>query len=139
MPDVKTRSVVCLAAAVWEVVRFAALYFLISVQPAFLLNSNNAFNLLWFGSVQLLLVAVLVFLALYPREYSTYLRLARLGKLLSLPAGFAVLFTAGFTGGVEALESAALRYAEFFVPIGILFVDLILFVFLLTYRTPEED
>lgn len=137
--DVKIRSTLLFAAAVWEVLRFVALYFLLSLQPSLQLNPSNALNLLWFGSVQLVLAAVLVLLAIYPIAYASYLRLARLGKLLSIPPGVAVFLSAGFTGGVQAMQSSALQYAELFVPIGILFVDLILFVYLLTCRSPEED
>jgi hypothetical protein len=137
--DVNTRKTLFAAAAFWEILRFAAIFFLFSLQPIVLVDPVGLFNLLWFGSTQLVLAAGFTLVALYPGKYGLYVNLLRLGKLLAVATAVLVILLGGFTYGPRISSAPAIGFAELLVPPAVFLVDLILFVFLLTYRGAEEE
>lgn len=126
-----------LVCAGWEIVRFAALFAVLTIRPEISAAAAYSAIALWFGSAQLVLAGAFAMLALYPRSYTNYLPLLRLGKFLSLaPAVLALLGGFPVSAGISAPIVTVVRVATPFV---ILAVDSILFLFLLSYRIASEE
>lgn len=130
----KLFFVVC---AAWEVVRFAVIFAILTVQPGAPTAAVYSVIALWFGSGQLVLAAAMVMLGLFPARYRAYLPLIRLGKLLSFgPAILAVVIGIPLTADIGLPLTSIIRMAT---PIVILGVDSILFIFLLSYRISAKE
>ncbi len=126
-----------LVCAGWEVVRFAALFALLTIRPEISAAAAYSAIALWFGSAQLVLAGAFAMLALYPWPHANYLPLLRLGKFLSLaPAVLALLSGFPIAGDVGRPIVTLVRVAT---PFAILGVDSILFLFLLSYRVTSEE
>lgn len=135
MPLVKTLFFI---AAIWELLRFAVLYLLFAARTAGAVASADYFITLWFGAPQLVLSAGFVFAGVFPDRYGVYLNLLRLGKLLALFSGVPAL-------AVElmaVLQGEALGVAvgtRMLAGGGVLAVDLLLLVFLVSLRHEERQ
>lgn len=126
-----------LVCAGWEIVRFAALFALLTIRPEISAAAAYSALALWFGSAQLVLAGAFAMLALYPLSYANYLPLLRLGKVLSLAP--AVLALLNGIAPTAALGTPLLTIVRFAMPFVILVVDSILLLFLLSYRVASEE
>ncbi|TVQ38274.1 MAG: hypothetical protein EA384_09795 [Spirochaetaceae bacterium] len=123
--------------AAWEVVRFAALFAILTVQPGTAGAAVYTVTALWFGSGQLALAAAMAMLGFFPERYRCYLPLVRLAKLLSFgPAILAV--TSGIPVSLDMVSPAA-YLVRAVTPLAVLGVDSLLFFFLLSYRITGEE
>ncbi len=133
MPLVKTLFLI---AAGWELIRFAVLYLLFATHGAGGVIPVDYFITLWFGAPQLALAAAFLFTGLFPQRYGVYLNLLRLGKLLALFSGVPALvveLTAVLSGELPGVAFGTRMLAGG----GVLAVDLLLLVFLLSLRNEE--
>ena len=136
---VNSQKLLFIAAAVWEILRFTAIFFLFSTQPLIMAHPTEAFNILWFGSVQLVFVAGFTFVGFYPQKYASFVSLLRLGKIIALPTALLVILTGGFASGTQAPSSLIMAYANSLVPVAVFVVDLIILVLLLRFRPLGEE
>ncbi len=125
-----------LVAAGWELVRFAALFAILTVRPDGPTPAALSVTALWFGSAQLALVGAFVMVGLFPDRYAVYLPLLRLAKFISI--GPAVLLIVTGLPAVVTTAAAVLDLVRLLTPIVIAGVDSILFLFLLSYRIGDD-
>ena len=152
----KNRKLILLVGSIWEVIRFALLYFLL------LLLVNSSFNpigsilLIWLGSIQLILAAGLFFAWWDMSRYAVLLPLLALGKGLNLiPPILLLIFGSGLfnisgslfqavadvsaeTAVRNILSQESLGFLFLFAG-GILFFDLIFFFIILSYRVRRKE
>ena len=126
-----------LVAAGWELVRFAALFALLTVRPDAPATVAYSVTTLWFGSGQLALAGACIMLAFYPVRYAPYIPLVRLGKFVSIGPALLSLFIGVPVPVISAAPIVDL--VRMATPVAILTVDSILFLFLLSYRVNYGD
>jgi len=126
-------------AAVWEIARFAVLFFLIS---AGFEDESQYFGstTLWFGSAQLGLAAAFLFGAIKPeRLRDVALNIVRTGKILATISGGIAVFTRMYQAILDGTADGPVEWVRD-VPVVLLLlaIDFILALFLLSY-TPSRD
>lgn len=128
-----------LAAGIWELVRFVAVFLSSLAAPAALPNAH--INLLWLAGPALVLAALFFSSAYYPAHIRAYIPILRIGAAVAVITDTAVVITGSYdwtpfsTGASVAAGSRVL----FLLAFGILVVDLLVASLLLSYRAPGRD
>ncbi len=135
MPLIKTLFFI---AAAWELLRFAVLYLLFATQTVDASIPVDYFITLWFGAPQLALAAAFLFMGVFPHRYGPYLNLLRLGKILAVFAGLPAM-AVQLSGTLRGEIVGAALGTRLAAGAGILVVDLLLLVFLVSLRNEEHQ
>ena len=128
-----------LAAGIWELIRFIAVFLSSAVAPAAIPNAH--LNLLWLAGPALLLAALFFSSAYYPAHIRVHIPILRIGAAIAVITDTAVVITGSYdwappgTGASVTGGSGAL----FLIAFGILVVDLLVLAFLLSYRRPPHE
>lgn len=117
-----------IAAGIWELLRFAYLALTVTTQWSFYFESFTLVILLWFGVGQLSISAGFILIPFYPVKSFLVKRLCLLGKILQGIPG--ILIVVLFIGDNKFLFSIP--------PFFILFIDFLLILFLVSYRSPPD-
>ena len=134
------RRLAMLGGALWQVARLVLIMLLIlRVLPEFIPYFHV--NILWAGGSSLLLCGLFVISGFGDAPIRSHLSLMRLGVMLSLFSDAAVVITRSFQTLDERLELGNLRVTRlvFAVAFGIMVVDLLIFITLVSYRVTEHD
>jgi heme/copper-type cytochrome/quinol oxidase subunit 2 len=124
-----------LAAGVWELIRFVAVFLSSATTPATIPNAH--LNLLWLAGPALVLTAVFFSSAYHPDQLRAYLPILRIGGTIAVITDAAVVITGSFDWTVAAPASVGTRVL-FVLAFGVLVVDLIVASYLFAYRLPVE-
>ena len=147
----KIRRVFFLITAIWELLRFLAVFLAVWIVFRRTLETNNQsiYWLLILGNGGLLMSACLLFLYLDPERFRVLLNLARLGKILGLASALLLIILEPVGTGLRFLSVGFLPYriAPFSVLLVIAVVDLIFLFLLFSYQiekasaspSPEQD
>lgn len=125
-----------LAAGIWELIRFVAVFLSAVAAPAAIPNAH--INLLWLAGPALVLAALFFSSAYYPAYIRAYIPILRIGAAVAVITDIAVVITGSYDWtpfSTEASVTADSR-ALFFLAFGVLVVDLIVISLLLSYRLP---
>ncbi|GEM_PF-6302263 len=141
MKYMKARKYSLLLILLWETIRVLILFivvtyvFLKEIQQ----NSQAIYWLLALGAPQLVSLPVAVFIFLEPFRYEGLINVLRIGKVLNIFTMFLVLlnFNSGSITDVLPLKMIPLRIYLFPLTLMILFLDLIFFGLLISYRLRE--
>jgi hypothetical protein len=131
-------QIICLAAAGWELFRYAVLYIGYAVPPETAFGSITYLTILWISAPGTIMAPAFFFLGLYPGRYRQYLNLITLGKLLSIFGGSLYLVAGRQEFSLGYLLNPELN-PEYSFGVLIVVVDLILLVFLLSLKGTPED
>ncbi len=135
MPLIKTLFFI---AAAWELLRFAVLYLLFATRTVDGGIPVDYFITLWFGAPQLALAAAFLFMGVFPDRYGRYLNLLRLGKLLAVFGGMPAM-AVQLSGTLSGEIVGAALGTRLAAGAGVLIVDLLLLVFLVSLRNEEHQ
>jgi hypothetical protein len=120
-------------AALWEILRFTALY-------ALLLRGMGASSpplagivALWFGAGSLATAAAFFFIAYNPQRYGIYALISAVAKGLGLVIGTVLLVFTAAGYDLFGPLTAFFPYSSIIIPGLILFLDLIFLLFLLSF------
>ena len=126
-------AVLFLAAGVWELIRFVAVFLSSAAAPAAVPNAH--LNLLWLAGPALVLAALFFSSAYHPDQLRAHLPILRIGAAIAVITDAAVVITGSFDWTVAAPAAAGTRFL-FLLAFGILVIDLIVVSYLLSYRLP---
>ena len=138
MKYMKTRKYSLLLILLWETIRVFILFlivtyvFLKEIQQ----NSQAIYWLVALGAPQMVSLPVLLFVFLNPLRYEGYVNALRIWKVINIFTMFLVLlnFNSGSIADVLPLKGIPLRIYLFPLTLMILFLDLIFFGLLISYR-----
>ena len=132
----KIHRVFFLTAAIWELLRFFAVFLAVWIVFSRTLETNNQgiYWLLILGNGGLLMSASLLFLYVDPARFRVLLNLVRLGKILGLFSALLLIILEPVGTGLRFLSVGFLPYriAPFSVLLVVSVVDLIM-LFVLLY------
>ncbi|UCF99800.1 MAG: hypothetical protein JSV89_09740 [Spirochaetaceae bacterium] len=137
----KIHRVVFLIAAVWELLRFCALFMAVWITFRQILEADSqaVYWLLIFGNGGLLVAAALLFLYVDPKRFRVLLNLTRLGKILGLVSALLLIILEPIGIGQHFLPLNLFPYR--IAPLSLLLVisvlDLILLFLLFSYQDGE--
>jgi len=152
-PRMKERRVPLIVASVWQLIRFSiiGLCTILYFNPNFF--PGRSILVLWPAAPSLLLGAGLLIAGLFQRRFYDYRRLLILGKILeAIPGIFLLILQGGalYLGitkpvfedvhVVEKLVHSRLRteMAFYYLLAGVVLIDLIFLLILLSYKTESE-
>jgi hypothetical protein len=134
----KIHRVFFLITAIWDLLRFFALFLAVWIVFRRTLETNNqgVYWLLVLGNGGLLMSASLLFLYVDPERFRVLLNLVRLGKILGLASALLLVILEPVGTGLRLLSVGFLPYriAPFSVLLVVSVVDLILLFLLLSYH-----
>ena len=138
----KTRKYSILVILIWEIVRLFLLYLVVvSVFHREIQADKQAmYWLLAIGSPQVIMFALLIFLFLDPFKFANYLNLLRVIKVLNIFTMFLVLINFQSNNITENLQLKVISFSVYVFPLTlmILFLDLIFFALLISYRIKQK-
>ena len=128
-----------LAAGIWELVRFVAVFLASAVAPASIPNAH--LNLLWLAGPVLVLAALFFASAYYPSRIRAYIPILRIGAVIAVITDAAVVTTGSYDWIPPGTGTAGIGGSRvlFLLAFGILVVDLIVVSFLLTHRPSHKS
>jgi hypothetical protein len=130
-----------LITAIWELLRFCALFLAVWITFRQILETNRQgiYWLLVLGNGGLLVGAALLFLFVDPRRFRILLNLVRLGKILGLFSALLLIIAEPIGTGLSFLSAGFLSYriAPFSLLIIVSVADLIFLFLLFTYQSGE--
>ena len=125
--------------AFWEVARFFLLFLiLVSEQKQVSGSFTENLMILWFGAAQLAMSAGFILAGLYPEKYGNYAKLLALGKFLGLLPGIGIFIIQAFVLPFVQIRNVFSNFSFLLLPGLILLIDLIFFLFLLSFKTYEK-
>ena len=137
----KIHRVFFLTTAIWELLRFFAVFLAVWIVFSRTLETNNQgiYWLLILGNGGLLMSASLLFLYVDPARFRVLLNLVRLGKILGLFSALLLIILEPVGTGLRFLSVGFLPYriAPFSVLLVVSVVDLIMLFVLLSYQTEK--
>jgi hypothetical protein len=138
----KLNRVFFLIGALWELLRFLLLFaaLLLTFHPLVIVNRQAVYWLLLFGSPQLLLSAGLLVLYAENEPPPALLNLVRLGKVLAVFSSL-LLFVLEPLSWRPGLAGSLLAFlaTPLIILLGVLFIDLVFLLFLLSYSPRREE
>jgi hypothetical protein len=141
----KIRRAFFLIAAIWELLRFCAIFLAVWIVFRQILetNSQGIYWLLVLGNGGLLVTASLLFLFVNPGAFRVLLNLARLGKLLGLFSALLLIILEPIGTGLRFLSTGfpPFRIAPFSILLVLSVADLIFLFLLFSYQfeTPSPS
>jgi hypothetical protein len=139
----KIRRVFFLVTAIWDLLRFLAIFLAVWIVFRRTLETNNQgiYWLLILGNGGLLMSASLLFLYIDPERFRALLNLVRLGKILGLASASLLIILEPVGTGLRFLSAGFLPYriAPFSVLLIVSVVDLIFLFLLLSYQTEKTS
>ncbi len=120
-------------AALWEILRFIALYALLLRGTTGAYAGLTEIIALWFGSGTLATAAGFFFIAYNPRKYRFYAHITALAKGLGILSGALLLFFTAAAYSVFNPLNVFFPYSSIIIPALILLIDLIFLLFLLSF------
>lgn len=137
----KIRRVFFLITAIWELLRFCAIFLAVWIIFSRTLETNNQgiYWLLVLGNGGLLVAAALLFLYVDPERFRVLLNLARLGKILGLFSALLLIVLEPVGTGLRFLNFGFLPYrvAPFSLLLIVSVADLIFLFLLFTYQIEQ--
>ena len=139
----KIRRAFFLIAAIWELLRFCAIFLAVWIVFRQILetNSQGIYWLLVLGNGGLLVTASLLFLFVNPGAFRVLLNLARLGKLLGLFSALLLIILEPIGTGLRFLSVGFLPYrvAPFSLLLAVSVADLIFLFLLFSYQLEKTS
>jgi hypothetical protein len=137
----KIHRVLFLITAIWELLRFCAIFLAVWIIFRQILETNGQgiYWLLVLGNGGLLVTASLLFLYVDPRRFRVLLNLVRLGKILGLFSALLLIILEPIGTGLRFLYMDFLPYwiAPFSLLLIVLVADLIFLFLLFSYQIEE--
>jgi hypothetical protein len=137
----KIHRVLFLITAIWELLRFCAIFLAVWIIFRQILetNSQGIYWLLVLGNGGLLVTASLLFLYVDPRRFRVLLNLVRLGKILGLFSALLLIILEPIGTGLRFLymEFLPYRIAPFSLLLIVSVADLIFLFLLFSYQIEE--
>jgi hypothetical protein len=134
----KIRRVFFLITAVWELLRFCAIFVAVWIIFRQVLETNRQgiYWLLVLGNGGLLMTASLLFLYMDPPRFRVLLNLVRLGKILGLFSALLLIILEPIGTGLRFLSAGFLPYriAPFSVLLVVSVMDMIFLFLLFSYQ-----
>jgi hypothetical protein len=139
----KIRRVLFLIIAIWELLRFCAIFLAVWIIFRQVLETNNQgiYWLLVLGNGGLLVTASLLFLYVDPRRFRVLLNLVRLGKILGLFSALLLIILEPIGTGLRLLSVGFLPYriAPFSLLLVVSVADLIFLFLLFSYQIEKTS
>jgi len=139
----KIHRVFFLLTAIWELLRFFAVFLAVWIVFRRTLETSNQgiYWLLILGNGGLLMSASLLFLYVDPERFRVLLNLVRLGKILGLFSALLLIILEPVGTGLRFLSVGFLPYriAPFSVLLVVSVVDLIILFLLLSYQIEKTS
>ena len=137
----KIHRVLFLITAIWELLRFCAIFLAVWIIFRQILETNGQgiYWLLVLGNGGLLVTASLLFLYVDPRRFRVLLNLVRLGKILGLFSALLLIILEPIGTGLRFLYMDFLPYriAPFSLLLIVSVADLIFLFMLFSYQIEE--
>ena len=137
----KIHRVLFLITAIWELLRFCAIFLAVWIifRQILEINSQGIYWLLVLGNGGLLVTASLLFLYVDPRRFRVLLNLVRLGKILGLFSALLLIILEPIGTGLRFLymEFLPYRIAPFSLLLIVSVADLIFLFLLFSYQIEE--
>jgi hypothetical protein len=137
----KIHRVLFLITAIWELLRFCAIFLAVWIIFRQILetNSQGIYWLLVLGNGGLLVTASLLFLYVDPRRFRVLLNLVRLGKILGLFSALLLFILEPIGTGLRFLymEFLPYRIAPFSLLLIVSVADMIFLFLLFSYQIEE--
>ena len=138
----KIHRVFFLITAIWDLLRFFALFLAVWIvfRRTLEMNNQGIYWLLILGNGQLLMSASLLFLYVDPERFRVLLNLVRLGKILGLFSALLLIILEPVGTGLRFLSLGFLPYriAPFSVLLVVSVADLIFLFLLLSYQVEKN-
>lgn len=139
----KIRRVLFLIAAIWELLRFCAIFLAgwIVFRQVLETNDQGIYWLLIIGNGGLLVTASLLFLFVDPPRFRVLLNLVRLGKILGLFSALLLIILEPIGTGLRFPPAGFLpyRFAPFSLLLVVSVVDLIFLFMLFSYQLERSS
>jgi hypothetical protein len=134
----KIRRALFLITAIWELLRFCAVFLAVWIFFRRILETNNQgiYWLLVLGNGGLLVTASLLFLYVDPERFRVLLNLVRLGKILGLASAALLIILEPVGTGLRFLSTGFLPFqiAPFSILLVLSVADLIFLFLLFSYQ-----
>lgn len=138
----KIKRVFFLIAAIWELLRFCAIFLAVWIFFRRSLETDNQgiYWLLVLGNGGLLVTASLLFLYVDPDRFRVLLNLVRLGKILGLASALLLIILEPIGTGLHFLSVGFLPYriAPFSLLLVVMVADLIFLFLLFSYQIEKK-
>ncbi len=124
--------------AIWEILRFFSLFLVLTLERTVSPEPIETLILLWFASSELAMSGGFLMIGIYPGKYDRYAGLLALGKFLCLLPGAGVVFIQASIPSFVQSADAVSALARLSCPLVIVLLDLLFFVFLLSYKRTDK-
>jgi hypothetical protein len=139
----KIHRIFFLIAAIWDLLRFFAVFLAVWIFFRRTLETDNqgVYWLLVLGNGGLLITASLLFLYVDPQRFRVLLNLVRMGKILGVLSALLLIILEPVGTGLRFLSLGLLPYriAPFSLLLVILVVDLVFLFLLFSYQVEETS
>ena len=139
----RIRRIFFLIAAIWELLRFCAIFLAVWIIFRQILETNRQgiYWLLVLGNGGLLVTASLLFLFVDPKGFRILLNLVRLGKLLGLFSALLLIILEPIGTGLRFLSTGfpPFRIAPFSILLVLSVTDLIVLFLLFSYQIEKAS